>query len=246
MLKAILLDLDNTLILFDETAFYLRYMERIMPFFADIVPEEDFRDRLLSGIRGLVQNDGSVSNSQHFMNTFCDGIEDRRQAIWQRFMDFYEQRYDHIPVQVQIPSGMRDMLDRFQAWGLRLVVATNPLFPEIAQVKRLAWGGLDQAPFELLTHLENMSYVKPRMEYYQQICAMMALTPEQCLMVGNDAVNDMVAGAAGLTTYLTTEAGRIDYGAVTRGRKVHRGDSHPADYSGPLSDVVAVVDRLRG
>jgi FMN phosphatase YigB (HAD superfamily) len=246
MLKAILLDLDNTLILFDETAFYLRYMERIIPYFADIVPEEAFRDRLLEGIRGLARNDGTISNSHHFMDTFCAGHDDRREAIWARFMRFYQTEYDHIPVDVRIPSGMEALLDQLHAWQLPLVVATNPLFPEIAQAKRLAWGGLDQGRFALLTHMENMSYVKPRMEYYQQVCEMIGVQPRHCLMVGNDAVNDMVAGVAGLKTYLTTDAGEIDYRAVTKGRKVRRGESHPADFSGPLTGLAAVVDRLRG
>jgi FMN phosphatase YigB (HAD superfamily) len=245
MLKAILLDLDNTLILFDEPAFYLRYMERIVPFFAPIMPPETFRDRLLQGIRGLARNDGTVSNEHYFMDLFCAGYEHHREAVWDCFMHFYQTEYDRIPVDVQTPFGLEAMLDQLNAWGLRLVVATNPLFPEIAQQKRMGWGGLDESRFELLTHLENMSFVKPRMEYYQQICAMIGLRAEECLMVGNDAVNDMVAGTAGLKTYLTTDAGRIDYRAVTREGKAEPRVDHPADFRGPLCEVVSVVARLR-
>ncbi len=245
MLKAILLDLDNTLILFDEPAFYLRYMERIVPHFTPIMPAETFRDRLLLGIRGLARNDGTVSNEHYFMDLFCAGYEHHREAIRECFMHFYQTEYDRIPVDVEIPSGLEEMLDRLDEWGLRLVVATNPLFPEIAQQKRMGWGRLEQDRFELLTHLENMSYVKPRMEYYQQICGMIGLRPEECLMVGNDAVNDMVAGTAGLKTYLTTDAGRIDYRAVTRQDNVEPRVSHPADFQGPLCEVVSVVARLR-
>lgn len=246
MLQAILLDLDNTLVLFDETGFYLRYMERITPCFADLMPAEAFRDRLLRGIRGLARNDGSRPNSDHFMERFCEGLDGVREAVWERFMTFYATEYDRIPVTVTRPAGLADLLDRLEGWGLRLVVATNPLFPELAQTKRLAWADLAPERFELLTHLENMSYVKPRADYYRQICAKLDLTPEQCLMVGNDAVNDMVAGTVGMTTYLTTEAGIIDYGAVTKGRQVSRGTSHPADFSGPLSGVAEVVAKLRG
>ena len=245
MIKAILLDLDNTLVLFDETAFYLRYMERIMPYFADIVPQETFRDRLLRGIRGLAQNDGSRPNSHHFMDIFCENLDGSRAVIWDRFMAFYTTEYDQIPVAVELPAGLMSIIDQLDAWQLRLVVATNPLFPKIAQEKRMAWAGLEPARFELLTHLENMSFVKPRAGYYHQICDRIGLPPHQCLMVGNDAVNDMVAGTVGMKTYLTTEAGKIDYGAVTKGRNVRRGESHTADFSGPLAGVPAAVAQLR-
>ena len=245
MLKAVFLDLDNTLVLFDETAFYMRYMERIIPFFEDIVPAEQFRDRLLRGIRGLLRNDGTLRNHTYFLNSFCAGYDDQQQIVWDRFLHFYETEYDHIPVQAQKPAGLTEMLAQLEAWGLQLVVATNPLFPLIAQVKRLNWAGLALERFSMLTHLENTSFVKPRMEYYRQICETLGLAPETCLMVGNDAVNDMVAGAVGLKTFMTTEAGQIDYGAVSKGRNIRPGKCYPADFSGPLSQVAAVVDQLR-
>lgn len=244
-IKAVLLDLDNTMILFDETAFYLRYMERIVPFFADLVPEDQFRDRLLRGIRGLLKNDGDVSNRQFFLDLFCDGDAASRQAIWERFMHFYENEYEKVPVEATTPQGLRRVLDQLDAWGIELVVATNPLFPQIAQEKRLDWVGLDQRRFRLITHLDNMTYVKPRVAYYHQISAMIGWPPQACIMVGNDAVNDMVAGTAGMTTYLTTEADVVDYSAVTKGRKVRPGQTYGADFTGPLADLLPVVDRLR-
>jgi FMN phosphatase YigB (HAD superfamily) len=244
MLTAVLLDLDNTLVLFDETAFYLRYMERITPFFEDLLVGEDFRDRLLRGIRALRKNDGQVSNQDFFMNVFCDGVADQRQAIWDRFLRFYDTEYDQIPVSVRIPAGLEGVIDQLQQHRLKLVVATNPIFPRIAQEKRLAWAGLSADRFELLTHLANMGYAKPHPEYYRQICAMIGVPPEQCLMVGNDGINDMIAGTVGLKTFQTTEAGVIDYRAVTKGRNVREGESHPADFSGPLAGVPAVVARL--
>jgi len=241
MLEAVLIDLDNTMVLFDETGFYLRYMERVVPYFEDIVPAEQFRDRLLRGIRGLLRNNGRINNQGYFLDQFCDGCESLRQDVWARFLRFYQTEYDQIPVAVKKPDGLEALLDQLSAWGLRVVVATNPLFPEIAQHVRMSWVGLEPQRFCLLTHLENMSYVKPRPEYYQQICDIIGVSPQTCLMVGNDAVNDMVAGTVGLKTFLTTEADLIDYGAITKGRNIRPGQSYPADFSGPLSDVAKVV-----
>jgi FMN phosphatase YigB (HAD superfamily) len=246
MLKAVLIDLDNTMILFDEIAFYQRYMERIVPFFDGLVPAEQFRDRLLRGIRGLLQNNGEMVNQEMFLNIFCDGYEDRRQAIWERFMAFYLTEYEKIAIDVKIPPGLQDVLDALRSWNLAVVVATNPLFPEIAQIKRMAWGGLDPQRFDGVTHMENSNYVKPRKEYYRQICDRMGLPPECCLMVGNDQINDMVAGTLGMKTYLTTESEVFDYGAVTKGRPVRPGQKYPADHSGTLLEVIDVVARTCG
>ncbi len=66
MLEAVLLDLDNTLIIFDETAFYLRFMERIVPFFEDLIPTGQFRTRLLHAIRHLLKNKGETNNETFF------------------------------------------------------------------------------------------------------------------------------------------------------------------------------------
>lgn len=244
MLTAVLLDLDNTLVLFDETAFYLRYMERITPFFEDLLPAPTFQDRLLRGIRALRRNDGQTTNLDFFLDVFCDGLGDQRQAIWERFICFYETEYDRIPVAFERPDGLQAVIASLKRHNLKLVVATNPIFPRLAQEKRMAWVGLTPDHFTLLTHIENMRYAKPHPEYYRQICAMIQAPPEQCLMVGNDGINDMIAGTVGLKTFQTTEAGVIDYRAVTRGRNVREGESHPADFSGPLAQVPAVVARL--
>lgn len=241
MIEAVLIDLDNTMILFDETAFYQRYMERVIPYFDDLVPSREFGERLLRGIRGLLRNNGQISNRDYFLDVFCEGCENRRQAVWDRFIAFYRTEYEKIPVDVTIPAGLEALLDQLGEWGLPVVVATNPLFPEVAQHKRLAWADLDPQRFDLLTHLDNSNFVKPRPEYYRQICHGIGLSPQVCLMVGNDAVNDMVAGTIGMKTFMTTEAGVIDYGAVTKGRNVRAGQSYPADHSGPLCEVLGRV-----
>lgn len=247
MLKAVLLDLDNTLIIFDETAFYLRFMERIVPYFKDIIPKDQFRTRLLHAIRNLIKNKGDANNETYFLNAFCDGLDDQKGQIWNRFEAFYDEEYDHIEVETKRPRQLDQVLDQLTAWDLMLVVATNPIFPLVAQEKRLAWSGLDKNLFALTTHMGNMCYVKPRPAYYQQICDMSGLSPEHCLMVGNDSVNDMAASAIGMKTFLTTDAepGNTDYSRLNDGRNVRAGQKRHPDFNGTLADIIPVVAKLR-
>ena len=93
-----------------------------------------------------------------------------------------------------------------------MVLASNPIFPLDVQMKRLAWAKLDHLPFELATHIENMSFCKPRIEYYLEISKKIGAPPETCMMVGNDPVNDLIAAHAGMKTYLADDsngAGRV-------------------------------------
>lgn len=244
MLEAVFMDLDNTMFLFDEPTFYQGYYQRIMPYFANLVPPDQFMDRLKRSLQALSLNDGRVPNSLCFLDTFCYRYRARLPAIWQRFLDFYASEYDGIPVEGQSPPELTRVIDYLIRCGLKLVVASNPLFPLIAQEKRLAWTGLDSHRFELVTHIENMSFVKPSQGYFRQICEVLKLPASKCLMVGNDPVNDMAAGGAGLNTYLTTDAciGNYRWASMDEGKQVPRS----YDFKGPLADLPKAVHQLMG
>ena len=247
MLKAVLIDLDNTMVLYDEAAFYLRYFEKIAPRFADLWSPPELQQRMIAAVGALGANDGSRSNREAFIDAFVDGSGLPADDVWNRFIDFYRNDYDRIEKKVIAPAGLHEVLDRLYGIGLTLVVATNPIFPLMVQEKRLAWVDLKPADFALTTHMENSAFVKPRTGYYRRICRALGLSAAECLMVGNDAVNDMAAARIGMRTYLTTEAGPIDYRALGPARRRSAGASAdiPApDFHGPFASVMNAVERL--
>jgi len=247
MLKAILLDLDNTMALFDEPGFYKRYFKRIAPYFSDLFPAGDFLKRMIRATQDLKENDGRLSNQEHFMATLARGAaEDQRGRIWRRFVKFYQEEYDRIERDVTAPPGLQETLDRLVARKLKLVLASNPIFPRSVHQKRAAWVGIDPAfPWDLVTHIANMRYVKPRSGYFRQISAMLGIPPEQCLMVGNDPINDMAAGRTGMKTYLTTDGKRVDYASLqmTVDREHPPAPIQP-DFSGKFREITRVIARL--
>jgi FMN phosphatase YigB (HAD superfamily) len=246
MLTAILFDLDNTLILFDETKFYQEYFRSIEILFSDLMPADTFRQRLITATNALLQNNGEMTNLEYFIKSFNKQSENHRDILWNRFLHFYETEYDKIKVNVTLPVDLHGTFDKIVSTGLKLVLATNPIFPFNVQIKRLAWAGLDPSHFDLVTHIENMSFCKPRIEYYLEICRKIHESPETCLMVGNDPINDMIAARAGLKTYLTEnskDAWRVtlnDSGDLLRHQIL---DIPEPDFKGPLSDVALVVER---
>lgn len=246
MLKAILFDLDNTLILFDESRFYQEYFRRIETRFADLMPADIFRKRLISATHALLQNNGEMINAEYFMNAFAEQSANRRDRLWNRFLNFYETEYDEIKVTIRLPDDLHETFHKIVRSGLKLVLASNPIFPLNVQMKRLAWAGLDHFHFDLVTHIENMSFCKPRIEYYLEICRKINEPPQACMMVGNDPINDMIAARGGLKTYLTDDSKdswRVTLDVSEDLLKDQILDIPEPDFKGPLSDVILVLQQ---
>ena len=100
---------------------------------------------------------------------------------------------------------MRPIIDDLKARGLRLIIATNPLFPAAAQYNRVKWAGLDRDDFELITTYENSHYCKPNPAYYQEILDKQGLSADEVLMIGNDAREDTAAAQLGIPVFLVTD-----------------------------------------
>jgi len=247
MLKAVLFDLDNTLIHFSERKLLENYLALVLPVFADIMPPDKFVERLLLSTQVLMNNNGEMSNADYFMNSFSAGLDISRDNLWRRFMDFYEAEFDRFRDIVSVPDGVRDVFLKLQRVKVKLVIASNPIWPSIVQMKRLAWAGLSDIEFDLVTNIENMSYCKPRLEYYLEVCRKIAVEPEDCLMVGNDPVNDMIVARIGMKTYLVTEEGKVNETAIELSKKIRNNktfDIPKPDFEGHLTSVPAAVDSL--
>ena len=109
---------------------------------------------------------------------------------------------------------------------------------------RLRWAGLDYIEFDLVTSVDNMTYVKPRLEYYQQICEKIKAKPENCIMVGNDPFNDMIASNIGMKTHLTTDSDHLSIELSRELAKNSNLEMPKPDYKGPLKDLEKILSNL--
>lgn len=157
-----------------------------------------------AGTKAMVMNDGKVTNKEAFWIT-CDrtlGCEASKDA--EVHMDFYRNEFNQVqevcgfePMAAQIIHSLKDT-------GYRVVLATNPLFPAIATQNRIRWAGMQPGDFEYITTYENSHYCKPNPDYYREILGQLHLQPEECLMVGNDVGEDMIAQELGMQVFLLT------------------------------------------
>jgi FMN phosphatase YigB (HAD superfamily) len=249
MLKTVLFDLDNTLIIYDEVEFFKVYFPMVAGSFKDLISPDKFAEKLMQATMLMHQNDGSVTNRELFLEAFCRGTDWSSDDIWDRFDTFYRQDWDKCRELVSVTACAREVLLDIQRRKLKIVIATNPIWPLGAQLKRLAWANLDGIDISLVTNIDNMSFCKPKLGYYRQICSLIGEEPGNCLMVGDDPAADMVAAKIGMTTYLTVDS--LDHVQSPRelSKQVIGNNTEgipPATFEGPLSCVPeAVVALLR-
>jgi len=248
MLKAVLFDLDNTLILYDEMDFFKRFIPRITESFRDIMPPDIFPDKLIVATQSLMRNDGSLLNREIFLNVFTADYEEHRDKLWDRLLRFYTTELDSFRNLVTVPAGIEEVFDILKRMHLKAVIASNPIWPREGQIKRFSWTGVE-CTFDFITHMENMFYCKPRLEYYRAICEEIDEKPEECLMVGNDLVNDMIAAKIGIRTFLMTDGIKHDESSLANVLKLKRkgiSDIPEPDFIGRCSELSAVIEELNG
>lgn len=205
-LTTVLFDLDGTLLPMDQETFVKEYFGRIS---AKLAPQgyepRKLVETIWRGTGAMVENNGRKTNEEVFWEVATTVYGDRIIKDKHLFDEFYEEEFGkiktvcgHHPAAAEIVHGLKEK-------GYRVVLATNPIFPARATQWRIQWAGLQPEDFELYTTYENSSYCKPNLDYYRQILDKLHLVPEECMMVGNDAGEDMIAKQLGMQVFLLTD-----------------------------------------
>ena len=206
MITTVMFDLDGTLLPFEQEDFVRIYFSELCRKLAPFGYEPDHTVKAIwAGTKAMIENDGGCENSVRFWETFRALNVGRIDA--KRKCDvFYLHEFDRTKVVLKYIPDHKPTIERLKAAGLRVVLATNPIFPLNGVKTRLAWVGLSADDFELVTHYDNSTYCKPNPEYYGEILWKLGEKPENCLMVGNSIPEDMQAAAkAGLNVFLVPE-----------------------------------------
>lgn len=205
-INMVLFDLDGTLLPMDQEVFTKAYFKGI----SDKVQPLGYEPTTLAatiwtGIAAMVRNDGSRANEQAFWQTFAKTYGEGSLKDTPVFEDFYAHEFQKLKEVCGLQAKAADLVRQLRKIGVRVGLATNPIFPKAATDSRIRWAGLDPDDFELITTYENSTHCKPNLDYYRDILATVRLNPEDCLMVGNDVEEDMIAGELGMQTFLLTD-----------------------------------------
>ena len=139
MITTVLFDLDGTLLPFEQDDFVKIYFSELCRKLAPMGYEPQHTVKSVwGGTKAMVMNDGSRLNSEAFWETFNamnPGLPDARPAC----DEFYTHEFEKAKASLKYIPDHRPMIERLKSAGLRVVLATNPIFP--LDGVRTAWRG---------------------------------------------------------------------------------------------------------
>lgn len=198
-------DLDGTLLPFVTEDFVRIYFSELCKRLAPLgyEPEPTVKS-VWAGTGAMIKNDGSKTNREVFWETFRAlnaGKPDAKPVC----DDFYTHEFDKAREALKYEPNCKSLIMRLKDAGLKVVIATNPIFPLSGILTRMAWAGLSERDVDYITHYDNSSFCKPNTKYYEEILAAIGERPENCVMMGNSVAEDMVAEQIGIKTFLVPE-----------------------------------------
>ena len=206
MITTVLFDLDGTLLPMDQDVFLGTYFKGLATKLAPYGYEpKKLMDVVLSGTAAMIANNGEKTNEVVFWDLFTSRFGENSRNDGPTFEEFYLNEFQDARNVCGFNPRAAETVKKIKESGLRVALATNPLFPAIATESRIRWAGLSPDDFEFYTTYENVRYSKPNLGYYREITEKLGVSPEECLMVGNDVRDDMVVVDIGMKVFLLTD-----------------------------------------
>ena len=206
-IKAVLFDLDGTLLPMDQEEFVKAYLgllgKRLVPKGYEF---EKFTNVMCAGVGAMVKNDGTCTNEERFWKVFTEVFGEKSLEDKPFIDEFYHTEFNKVQAVCGFDPKAKEIITLVKEKGLLPVLATNPLFPHTATENRMRWAGLEPEMFAAYTTYEDCHFCKPNPKYYQELLEKLQLKPEECVMVGNDFDEDIVpTEALGMKTFLLTD-----------------------------------------
>jgi len=203
MITTILFDLDGTLLPMNTEVFTKKYFQELAIKLKDYFTPEEIAKTVWTSTKYMINNvDMNKTNEEAFFEDFYDRVDHEAEVLNPIFEDFYEKDFNNIKSVATKNKQIIEAVSLLSRKGYHLVIATNPLFPERAILHRIEWAGLNIEDFIFITSFEKMHYCKPQLKFYEEILENIKKQPSNCMMVGNDIEEDMIAKEVGMKTYL--------------------------------------------
>ena len=205
-ITTILFDLDGTLLPMDQDTFAKAYVKGLTlaaepAGYSPMI----LSTAIMAGTASMVKNNGEKTNEEVFWDTLERTYGESVCGDIHLFDEFYATDFQKIKDVCGFEPRAVELIKYIKQKGFRVALATNPLFPKVATESRIRWAGLQPEDFETYTTYETSRYCKPNLDYYKEILQQLQVTPQECLMVGNDVAEDMIAEQLGMKVFLLTD-----------------------------------------
>ena len=222
MIKVVMFDLDGTLLPMDQDIFVKVYFgglgKKLEPFGYDA---KKVADAVMHGVGAMIKNDGKETNEVVFWNKFAELLGEDVRKYTDVFEEYYNNEFQKVREVCGFSKHAKEVVSLVKEKGFRVVLATSPMFPKIATESRIKWAGLMPEDFEIYTTYEDYNFAKPSLGYYKDVISRLGVKPEECVMVGNDVLEDMISSELGVKTFLLTDClinrKNLDYSKYEQG-----------------------------
>lgn len=219
--KAILFDLDGTLMPTSNDDFMKVYLSTLTEVMAPYIDPKTLMENMWAALDTMLQDTTDALNVDVFFGKFKSliGVE-LFESVEPKFDNYYRNEFSALKTVLDDNTKMIETIDYLKDKGYKLIIATNPMFPPIAVEKRVEFSGLNVEDFDYISNFEEHTSTKPHINYYKEVLEKNDLNAEDCLMVGNDMQEDMIAKELGMEGWIIT-----DY-------LISRDDNDISDWSG--------------
>ena len=207
MYKNFLFDLDGTLLPMDMKYFIELYVAAFCKCLAPVtkIESKPLMDSIWASVAQMARNDGDCLNETVFWRTMNSRCKRDMRVFSDNFDSFYRGEFSVCRAATKVQPLSRITVDYIKQHGGNIIVATNPVFPKSATYTRINWAGLNPNDFSYITTYDNSSACKPNLNYFEEICSVCGIHPEESLMIGNDVDEDMISSRLGFDTFLVTD-----------------------------------------
>lgn len=215
MIKAILFDLDNTLLKNPGLPFVQEYLRLGDEHFSRAWGYSGFPEIALGIMHAMngKRTDPQETNAQLAIRMIAAAANRELNETAAELQKFYDETYASLQPYITPVERAGEIIATLRDAGYEIVIATNPIYPPAAICQRLRWGGLrvDLEQYSFVTHAENMHFAKPDLAYYAEILARVGAEPDEAIMVGDNPENDIrPAASLGIQTYQIVPEMRSD------------------------------------
>lgn len=206
MIKAVFFDLDGTLLPFDRKTFEHDYFKLIYQYFYNTGNADAITKSVMEGVAVMTNNTSDQTNEKVFIDYITAKLPQVDIAqLLQQFTEFYQTSFQSLKDICTAQPLANELVNMVKGKGYPVILATNPLFPQIATYSRIQWAGISPDTFDFITTYENSYSGKPNDYYYQWLFKKFNVKPEEVILVGNDCIEDGKAVELGVNVYIITD-----------------------------------------